>query len=104
MSNLDLPPANGEGTPGTPCLSRRAAEETATATAVELPAVGDLAYDGRLDRVGRVMALGRTYAVLRPSGGGLEWEVPLGHLHQAERAEELRSRVAELNASSRWGL
>ncbi len=102
MSGLDLPP-DGEGMrrtmPATPLVSVGAAP-----TAVELPAVRELAYDERDDRVGTVMERHRTYAVLRPPGGGIEWCVPLGYLHRAERAEELRACVAEQNAASRWGL
>lgn len=101
MCNLDLPPG-GEGVRGAPSASPLV-ETGAVPTAVELPAVAELAYDERDDRVGVVMELNRTYAVLRPSGGGVEWFVPLGYLHKALREQELRARVAELNAVSRWG-
>ena len=93
MSNKDLSPQ--EGLPAV-------AGETST-----VPRVGELAYDCRSDRVGQVMELRTAYALLRPPGGGREWDVPLGYVHSADRADELRARVAELNAasrSSRWGL
>lgn len=69
----------------------------------DAPAVGELAYDSGSDRVGRVMALGQRYAMLRPPGGGCEWQVPRERLHPASRADELRSRVRELNAARGWG-
>ena len=102
MSNLDLSPSEdepaGSSAPGNGMLA------VADEASVELPGVGELAYDSRHDRVGEVMALWRTYAVLRPPGGGLEWEVPLGYVHPAGHRDDLRARVAELNANSRWGL
>jgi len=102
MGNCDLPRPGTAAVQSAPCVSPSAPE--AGTTALELPAVGELAYDARHDRVGEVMELRRTYSVLRPCGGGREWEVPLGYLHKADRAEQLRARVAELNASSRWNL
>ncbi len=74
------------------------------AAAVQVPAVGELAYDSRSDRVGRVMEVKVAYVLLRPPEGGREWGVPLGHVHSPDQADELRARVAELNAASRWGL
>ncbi len=98
MSNLDLRSPGSTAAREAPSTAPSATE----AAAVELPAVKELAYDGRSDRVGVVMELRRTYAVLRPPGGGLEWDVPLACLHRAERGDELRARVAELNVVSRW--
>ncbi len=92
MKNLDLPPDG---------LSTPADGETA---ALRPPTVGDLGYDSRSDRVGVVMEVKQTFALLRPCGGGREWDVPLSCLHPAGHADELRARVAELNAASRWGL
>jgi len=100
MSNLGLP-EESEAARGVSNASRAEVIET---TDLGIPAVGALAYDHRSDRVGQVMELHRTYAVLRPTGGGREWFLPLGYLHKPQRAEELRRRVAELNAASRWGL
>ena len=81
MSNCYLPPDHGDA----------------------VPTAGELAYDSGSDRVGVVMEVKQTYALLRPPGGGLEWDVRLCHLHPADRADELRARVAELNAARRWG-
>ncbi len=92
MSNCYLPPDGGDAV----------GADGATAV-VGVPAVGELAYDSRADRVGVVMEVKRTYALLRPPGGGLEWDVQPEHLHPADRMDELRARVAELNAASRWG-
>lgn len=75
----------------------------ATAAVAQVLAVGELGYDSGADRVGVVMEVKTTCALLRPCGGGCEWEVPLGCLHPADHVDELRARVAELNAASRWG-
>ena len=106
MDNLALSPDGGGAVSGGRHDGSSATAEADPAS-VRLPEVGQLGYDSRRDLVGEVMEVKRTYAVLRPRGGGREWEVPLGHLHAAGRANELRARVAELNASSRasrWGL
>ncbi len=92
MSSIDLPPDGSSG------LAEGAA------AVVGVPAVGELGYDSGSGRVGRVMEVRRTVAWLRPAGGGREWEVPRDRLHPAGHAGELRARVAELNAASRWGL
>jgi hypothetical protein len=103
MSNLALSPDGGGAASGGRHDGSSVTAETAPAS-VQLPGVGELAYDSRHDRVGEVMALWRTCAVLRPPGGGMEWEVPLGYMHSASPGDDLRARVAELNANSRWGL
>jgi len=103
MSNLDLPPGDGVAVRGTVNGHSLTAPDGGPAS-VEIPSVGELAYDGRSDRVGLVMELKAAYVLLRPPGGGREWDVPLGYVHPADQADELRARVAELNAASRWGL
>jgi hypothetical protein len=86
--------------PAMPCSDRPGSAEPATT----VPDVGTLAYDSRSGRVGRVMAMLAGQVMLRPPAGGLEWEVAPGDLRPASRTEELRSRVAELNAAKRSGL
>jgi hypothetical protein len=68
------------------------------------PPLGALMHDTKTDRIGVVMHLGRTMAFLRPRGGGIEWEAMFEDLQTADRYDELRSRVSELNANSsyRW--
>jgi len=102
MSNLDLSPSEDE--PAGPSDPGNGMLAVADEASVELPGVGELAYDSRSDRVGEVMELRSTHAVLRPPGGGLEWEVPLGYVHPGSHRDDLRARVAERNANSRWGL
>ena len=97
MSKLGLPPEDSKIPDGCSAVSG----ETAL---VRVPAVGELAYDSRGDRVGVVMEVKAAYALLRPPGGGCEWDVPLGYLYAADQADRLRARVAERNAASRWGL
>jgi len=96
MSNVDLPSLGGTAGRGAPGASPSARE-------AGVPGAKELAYDGRSNRVGLVMELRRTYAVLRPPGGGLEWDVPLACLHWADHVDELRCHVTELNDASRWG-
>lgn len=68
-----------------------------------LPDVGALVLDAKRDRVGVVMDRqgGRVY--LRPPQGGREWEAALEDVRPARAADELRARVAEINAAGRWG-
>ena len=65
--------------------------------------VGALVLDSKRDRVGVVQAVlnGRVY--LRPQGGGIEWDSLPGDLVAADRMDELRARVCELNANSGFG-
>ena len=66
----------------------------------EPPAVGELAYDSRRDRVGTVMDTRLGMIQLRPPGGGCEWDARREDVHAAGRQGELRARVAQLNADS----
>jgi tartrate dehydratase alpha subunit/fumarate hydratase class I-like protein len=49
-----------------------------------------------------VMAVDAGRVFVRPKGGGCEWEAAAGDLCPADSRAELRSRVSELNALSRW--
>jgi hypothetical protein len=62
------------------------------------PDVGELVYDTTQDRVGEVMDYQGGRAVLRPSGGGIEWEAAPQELRPADAYDRLRARVNELNA------
>jgi hypothetical protein len=68
-----------------------------------VPDVGSLVLDAKRDRVGVVMDRqgGRVY--LRPPQGGLEWEAAEEDVRAARAGDELRARVAEINAAGRWG-
>ena len=63
-----------------------------------VPPTGTLALDIKRDRVGVVMDTlgGRVY--LRPPQGGREWEAAPEHVRPAGPAEEVRAKVAEVNA------
>jgi hypothetical protein len=67
------------------------------------PDVGSLVLDAKRDRVGVVMDRqgGRVY--LRPPQGGREWEAAPEDVRPAKARDELRARVAEINAAGRWG-
>ena len=67
------------------------------------PEAGALVRDTTRDRVGVVMGrhAGRVY--LRPRGGGVEWTARAEELAGADENDELRARVAELNAAKGWG-
>ena len=68
-----------------------------------VPAVGSLVLDAKQDRVGVVMDRqgGRVY--LRPPQGGREWEAAPEDVRPARAGDELRARVAEINAAGTWG-
>ena len=70
----------------------------------DLIAKGTLVHDKRRDRVGVVMDRRHGRLQLRPAAGGCEWDARPEDVEIADRGDELRSRVAELNAASRWGL
>ncbi|MGP3999601.1 hypothetical protein [Streptomyces sp. 8N706] len=65
------------------------------------PEVGTLALDAKSGRVGRVMDRQGPYVQLRPPQGGTEWEALAADVRRADANEQLRARVAEINANSR---
>lgn len=65
-----------------------------------LPAVGTLVRDTVTDRVGVVMGVLGKLIYLRPQGGGIEWTAGAEQLDSADRLDELRARVGELNTNS----
>jgi hypothetical protein len=69
----------------------------------EVPEVGALALDVKRDRVGVVMARQGGRVFLRPPQGGREWEALPEDVRPAQLLDELRARVAEVNAHGRWG-
>lgn len=70
-------------------------------TTKDVAAVGSLVRDQQRDRVGVVMARYGGEVYLRPLGGGIEWTARAEELQPADRRDELRARVGELNAHSR---
>ncbi len=69
----------------------------------ETPEIGDLVLDTVRNRVGEVMATVGGRLLLRPPGGGREWEAAPSHVRPATSGEALRSKVAEANERSRQG-
>ncbi|GGX76956.1 hypothetical protein [Streptomyces hiroshimensis] len=67
-----------------------------------MPAVGTMVLDKRRDRVGEVMQTTPSRVFLRAFGGGREWIASLEDLEPVGVAEELRARVATVNAAQRW--
>lgn len=65
----------------------------------ELPRIGRLVRDGR-GRVGRYMGKGGPYAMLRPVGGGKEWETDLEGVEPLTDTEALSAEVKETNVRS----
>ncbi|MBC3842351.1 hypothetical protein GXW82_25660 [Streptacidiphilus sp. 4-A2] len=59
--------------------------------------------DRAQDRVGVVMGRLAGLVYLRPLGGGVEWTTRDRDLEPADRQDELRARVGELNSNSRNG-
>ncbi|MFI1866718.1 hypothetical protein [Streptomyces jumonjinensis] len=69
----------------------------------EVLAVGSLAYDIRMKRVGEVMEEYGTRYMLRPVQGGCEWDVLREHVRPATTADRLSAALAERNANSSQG-
>ncbi|MEU6223040.1 hypothetical protein [Streptomyces sp. NPDC047042] len=65
----------------------------------ELPRIGRLVRDDR-GRIGRYMGRGGPYAILRPVGGGKEWEANPESVEPLTDAEALSVEVREANTRS----
>ena len=61
------------------------------------PVVGSILYDGELGRVGEYRAKAGPYLLLRPLGGGREWEAAPGDVRPATPAEQLSAKVRAAN-------
>ncbi|MCQ9135961.1 MULTISPECIES: hypothetical protein [Streptomyces] len=59
--------------------------------------------DTRSGRIGEVMERSEDAVVLRPVGGGREWECPPRDVGEASADEVLRERVRRLNRDARSG-
>ncbi|MGW1491668.1 hypothetical protein [Streptomyces sp. NPDC002402] len=74
----------------------------------QAPELGTLARDVERDRIGVVMASTRGHVWLRPRNGGREWVALPKEIEPvsegAQAAEELRSKVADVNRRSRGTL
>ncbi|ANW18777.1 hypothetical protein [Streptomyces clavuligerus] len=66
-------------------------------------AVGSLAYDTSVKRVGVVMAVTGARYALRPPQGGVEWDVPQKYCRPATTADQLSQALAEVNERSNRG-
>jgi hypothetical protein len=62
---------------------------------------GALLYDPATDKVGEYQDKSGPYALLRPVGGGREWQADPGSLRPATDAERLRAGVRAANARPR---
>ncbi|MFB6650629.1 hypothetical protein ACFCZ4_01825 [Streptomyces microflavus] len=66
-----------------------------------VPGVGVAVHDSGSGRVGHVAGHRSPYVLLRPLGGGREWEADPARLRPLNRAEFLSAQLAEVNARSR---
>ncbi|MFW3463131.1 hypothetical protein ACN24K_22725 [Streptomyces microflavus] len=66
-----------------------------------IPEVGVAVHESTSGRVGLVAGHRSPYVLLRPLGGGREWEADPAHLRPLSRAEFLSAQLAEVNARSR---
>ena len=64
---------------------------------------GTLLYDPATDTVGEYQDKAGPYALLRPVGGGREWQADPGSLRPATDAERLRAGVRAANDRARTG-
>jgi hypothetical protein len=62
------------------------------------PKSGELVYDPAAQMVGEFQAKAGPYAMLRPVGGGREWQADPAQLRPATRAERLRAGVRAANS------
>lgn len=61
------------------------------------PEAGAVLYDMELEKVGEYRAKAGPYLLLRPLGGGREWEADPGDVRPATPAEELSAKVRAAN-------
>lgn len=61
------------------------------------PEPGSVLYDGELGRVGEYRAKVGPYLLLRPLGGGREWEAAPSAVRPATPAEQLSAKVRAAN-------
>ncbi|WP_369030678.1 hypothetical protein [Streptomyces adonidis] len=61
------------------------------------PEAGAVLYDGESGRVGEYRAEAGPYLLLRPLGGGREWEADPGDVRPATPAEQLSAKVRAAN-------
>jgi hypothetical protein len=66
------------------------------------PQMGAVVLDTGTDRVGVVLGSNARTVSLRPAGGGEPWNVRRDAVRPASPLDELRARVAEINARRRW--
>ena len=62
---------------------------------------GAMLYDPATDKVGEYQARSGPYAMLRPVGGGREWQADPAALRPATDRERLRARVRAANGLAR---
>lgn len=74
------------------------------ASAGEVPEQGAPMYDPVLRKVGEYQAKAGPYAMLRPVGGGREWEADPEQIRPATAAERLSAGVKAANARTERGL
>ncbi|NGO68637.1 hypothetical protein [Streptomyces boncukensis] len=67
------------------------------------PHIGTPVRDTASGRVGEVMGRHGPYLLLRPLGGGREWDADPARVEVLARDEALSARVAEANARSGRG-
>ncbi|MDF2256402.1 hypothetical protein [Streptantibioticus ferralitis] len=66
------------------------------------PQAGAVVLDTNADRVGVVLGSNRGTVSLRPAGGGTPWNVRRDAVRPASPLDELRAKVAEINARRTW--
>ncbi|MER6013019.1 MULTISPECIES: hypothetical protein [Streptomyces] len=74
------------------------AAETAT------PERGAVMYDPATRKIGEYQEKAGPYALLRPMGGGREWEADPARIRPATSVERLRAGVKAVNARTERGL
>jgi hypothetical protein len=68
------------------------------------PGIGDLAKGTARNKVGVLMGEAGGRLLMRPPGGGREWEVDPGDIGPVTALEEMRARNSARNRMTRLGL
>ncbi len=68
------------------------------------PEPGSLVYDPASGKVGEYQGMGGPYALLRPLGGGREWEADPGRIRPPTLGERLSAGIKAANSRAGRGL
>lgn len=68
----------------------------------QLPEPGTVLYDRERESIGIYQSASGPYVLLRPVGGGCEWEAARGNVRLATPGERLSAGVRAANEHGKW--